>query len=210
MDWWPDWRGQTCVIVASGPSAKDADLEAARGRAKVIAINNSWHLAPWADVLYACDWKWWREAKGAAGFGGLKIVGRRLGHAFPAIREISICGARHEILTAKKGVIGSGGNGGFQALNLAVQFGCKQIVIVGYDMRIDRGAHWHGPHGRGLNNPTAAMVAKWARAFDDNAPRLADLGVEVLNASPVSALAKFRKVNLLDVLGSEIARDIAA
>jgi len=38
----------------------------------VLAINDAYRLAPWADWLYACDDRWWRfhhEAV-AAGFQG--------------------------------------------------------------------------------------------------------------------------------------------
>lgn len=104
------------------------------------------------------------------------------------------------MLVDEPGVIGSGGNSGFQALNLAVQFGARTIVLVGYDYRIDQGLHWHGRHKAGLNNPTQHNIARWRRRLDDQAGRLAALGVEVLNASPVSALTAFPKVSLAEVL----------
>jgi len=107
---------------------------------------------------------------------------------------------RHELQIYRVGVIGSGGNSGFQALNLAVQFGAKRIVLVGYDMRVDAGLHWHGAHPHGLNNPSAGSVMRWAATLDAQAPLLKRLGVEVLNASPVSALKAYPKVRLEDVL----------
>lgn len=84
-----------------------------------------------------------------------------------------------------------GGNSGFQALNLAVQFGAKKVILVGFDMRIDRGVHWHGRHPGHLNNPREANFVKWREAFNESAPTLADMGVTVINASPVSALTAF-------------------
>jgi hypothetical protein len=48
------WPGSTVVCLGTGPSLTAEDVEAVRGRAKVIAINNAHALAPWADVLYAC------------------------------------------------------------------------------------------------------------------------------------------------------------
>lgn len=53
------------VIMASGPSmcAKDAEL-VKRWRdgesRKAIAINTTYRLAPWADLIYACDHCWWK------------------------------------------------------------------------------------------------------------------------------------------------------
>ncbi|WP_090229681.1 hypothetical protein [Filomicrobium insigne] len=95
--------------------------------------------------------------------------------------------------------LGWGGNSGFHALNLAVQFGAKRVVLVGYDMRIDRGVHWHGRHIR-MGNPTESAIRRWRQCLDAVAPRLASLGVDVLNASPISALTAYRKCSLEEAL----------
>lgn len=100
------------------------------------------------------------------------------------------------LLTETPGTIGDGGNSGFQALNIAVQFGAKRIVLVGFDMRLDRGIHWHGRHPKGLNNPQDLNIVRWRKAINGAAVELAELGVEVLNASPVSTLTAFPKVDL--------------
>jgi hypothetical protein len=54
----PVWAGETAVLVASGPSLCPSDVDRVRGRARVIAVNDGYRLAPWADVLYACDRRW--------------------------------------------------------------------------------------------------------------------------------------------------------
>tara|TARA_R100001244_G_scaffold47793_2_gene42607 strand:- start:2216 stop:2557 length:342 start_codon:yes stop_codon:yes gene_type:complete len=106
---------------------------------------------------------------------------------------------KDKILVGRAGVLGWGGNSGFHALNLAVQFGADRIVLVGYDMRVDRGTHWHGQHPQGMNNPSEKNVVRWRNAVDDAAPMLAGLGIEVLNASPISALTAYPKVSFEDV-----------
>lgn len=194
--WFPDWRGQACVIVASGPSAVSADLAALRGRARFIAINASWRLCPWADALYGSDAEWWRTGAGD-GFGGLKIS--RSDH--PGVERVQLRpdgrgGWVDELLFDRPGEIGAGGCGGFQALNLAAQFGANPVRLVGFDARIDEGVHWHGRHGPGLNNPTKATAARWARCLDAAAPVLAARGIDVINHSSASALTGFRKAAL--------------
>lgn len=197
--WFPDWRGQTCVIVASGPSAAEQPIEQARGRARVIAINTSFRLCGWADALYACDGRWWEETPGAQAFKGLKITqDERAAERF-GLLKVSVDTARHTI-SDEPGVLGAGGNSGFQALNLAVQFGCRRVLLVGYDMRVDRGLHWHGAHGSGLNNPQERAVNEWRERLDAIAPDLAARGVEVLNCSTISTLTAYRKVPLADVV----------
>lgn len=204
-DWWPDWTSQTCVIVASGPSAKDANLEAVRGKARVLVINTSWRLAPWADVLYACDGKWWMINKEAAKkFDGLKISQDRvaLRHC-PNVKLITCTRKNSTIMMDKLGVTGWGGNGGFQSLNLAAQFGAKKIILVGYDMRLDKGTHWHGKHSVGLNNPSQKNIDGWRKAIDGAAKSLAALGILVINASLVSALNNYPKMTLEEALNGE-------
>lgn len=195
---WPEWSGEAVVLVASGVSASDAPLHRARGRAKCIAINSSWRLAPWADVLYACDAKWWRANEGAPEFEGLR-VGFEPVPEYPDVRRIEV-DKKSDVLVMQPGTTGSGGNSGFQALNLAVQWGARRVLLVGYDMRIDLGAHWHGRHGAGLNNPTDQLVKRWVAAMDGAAATLAALGVEVLNCSPISALTAYRKTTLEEAL----------
>lgn len=199
--WYPDWTGDTCLIVASGPSAKQIDLEPAKGRVKCIAINTSWQLAPWADVLYACDVSWWREHKASwPEFKGLKITQDKLANDEFEIFRV-ICERHHENLVLDRfGQVGWGGNSGFHCINLAIQFGVKKIILVGYDMQLNGGSHWHGDHPNNMNNPTAANVARWRRTIDANAQIIKNLGIAVFNVSPVSALVNYPKMSLVEAL----------
>ena len=58
------WVDETAVCIASGPSLTQADVDYVRGKARVIVVNNGYLLAPWADVLYAADARWWMLAQG--------------------------------------------------------------------------------------------------------------------------------------------------
>ena len=116
------------------------------------------------------------------------------------VRRVKARRGDDRLVSGRLGEIGWGGNGGFHALNLALQFGVSRIVLVGYDMRVDRGLHWHGAHGGGLNNPTEPNVARWRRVIDAAAPILQALGIRVVNASPVSALTAYPKMSLEEAL----------
>lgn len=201
--WYPDWTGQTCVIVASGPSAKSVDLSFAKNKAKFIVINTSWELAPWADVLYACDVGWWREHNGKnsnwRNFVGMKVTQDELARQEFDIHRV-ICERHHENLVLDRpGQVGWGGNSGFHCINLSLQWGVKKIILVGYDMQLDNGSHWHGDH-KGLNNPTKPNVDRWRKTIDANAQTIQDLGVRVFNCSPVSALKRYPKTTIEEAL----------
>lgn len=81
-----------------------------------------------------------------------------------------------------------------------MQCGATRLILVGFDMRIDRGLHWHGKHDRGLNNPTERNIVKWRGIIDGSAARLAALGVSVINCSAVSELEAFPKIPLEEAI----------
>lgn len=133
------------------------------------------------------------------------------------MRQVEAVRSQDHILVEFFGKIGWGGNSGFGALNLAVQFGASRIVLVGFDMRLyspadaqrlfgstEKAVHWHGDH-QGLHNPSAGNVTRWRRVTDGAAPTLKALGVEVLNATPHSALSAYRRVNFAEVFDGEFA-----
>ena len=191
--WFPNWTGLKCAIIASGPSAKAENLDVLRGNARIIVINDSWRLAPFADVLYACDSEWWERSQPE--FAGLKISGLGGGeHQVEVARDPS---GRwlNKMVFEPLGVVGAGGNSGFQALNLAIQFGATDIALVGFDMRVDRGIHWHGPH-RNAKNPSERSVEVWRAHLDNASTSLVQRGVSVVNCSAVSALTQYKKVEL--------------
>lgn len=202
---WPDWTGATCVIVATGPSAAGVPLEAAQGKSKVIAIKTSWQLAPWADALYGCDKPWWIAHQGVPQFKGRKFSpSPTVSKVYPDVMLVRLV-PRAQIITGEIGRIGcglrtGGGHSGFQAINLAVQFGARRIVLVGFDMSLSRGAHWHA-HAQGTRQRKDAKgMAECRVALDDCAKQLSDMGVEVINAAPESALVNYRKMNFLDAV----------
>lgn len=195
------------VCVASGPSAAGVDLTPARGRARLIAINGSWRLAPFADVLYACDPNWWLQRPGHAGgppapveFAGLRVTQDRAAARRHDLARVALVIGGERIVSDQPGILGGGGNSGFQAINLAVQAGAARIVLVGYDFSLEAGVHWHGKHAPGLNNPSAANLKRWAATLDRQAPALRALGVTVVNTSPASALKAFPKATLAEAL----------
>lgn len=201
-DWWPAWQGAGVAVVASGPSARKANISLLRDRLRVIAIKENHELCPWADVVYGCDASWWKNVNGLPGYAGLKIAfSSLLKSSYPDIHAIDIDRHGDRILTEKPGYVGSGGNSGFQAVNLAVQFGATRILLVGFDVHGRDGLHWYGRNnGPGRNNPNEDNFKRWRAALDGSAADLERLGVDVVNASPKSDLKCFRKATVEEAL----------
>lgn len=188
-------RGKAVAIIASGPTAKKAGIELLKGRLPVIAIKENVELCPWADVVYGCDGPWWENQQGLPKFAGLKVAyASSLRVRYPDIRLIDIHKAEDRILVDAPGVLGSGGNSGFQAINLAVQFGATRLLLIGFDLNDRSGVHWYGRNrGNGRNNPTQENFRRWIAAFAASLSDFSRLGIDVVNASTNSAMTGFKK-----------------
>jgi len=202
VSWWQDWRGECVAIIGAGPSAKTADIERLRDRIHVIAINESYRLAPWAEIVYACDLAWWQLHKGLADFTGLKLTHDRIAcNHYRDLHHVEIDNvSADDIKLERPNSIGAGGNSGFQAMNLAVQFGATGILLIGIDCNLEHGEHWHGRHPYQMNNPAPSNVKRWRGAWENAAGKLAQLGVDVVNCSPISALTKYPRMTVQEAL----------
>jgi hypothetical protein len=209
------WPHATVVIIASGISltAEDcAQVERWRNGAdrRVIVINTSYQRAPWADVLYACDGRWWEKYHGdlAGHFAGAlwtqdELAAHKFGLHY--VRSENSAG-----LNRARGVINQGANGGSQAIGLAYQAGADQIILLGFDCRdnneIGR-THWHGDHPGELQSFPQYDV--WLAKFKPLAKDLRDDGVRVMNATRRTDLLCFPFVSLEKALASSRLLDQA-
>lgn len=193
---WPD---ATVVCVASGPSLTAEDVAATRGQARVIAVNDGYRLAPWADALYATDPSWWLARGGVPEFGGSKWSvehahwdGRR--DRWPDVTRLTNTG-EHGLEGDPSG-LRHGSNSGYAAVNLAVHFGARQIVLLGYDMGHQHGqpSHFFGNHTGALNQ--RSPYDKFIQAFETLVAPLQALGIPVWNCSRSTALTCFPRVRL--------------
>lgn len=197
FDWFPDWSGDVCAIIASGDSVRPVAVNQLKNRCRVIVVNNNHELAPWADVLYAADYKWWVRYPQWKEFKGLKISRDEQTCLREKIRRVYLLNekdpAESRISIARKGYIARGGNSGFQAINLAVQFGARRLLWLGFDFC---GKHWHGDHPNGMVNPKPQTLVRWAETLDKQAQLLTELGVTVINCSARSVLTAYPKMTI--------------
>lgn len=186
------------VCMASGPSLTQDDADYCRGKADgVIVVNTTYKRAPWADALVASDVRWWAWHKGAPEFKGLKYATSP--HVkWPSVHILKNTGAKG--LELDPSGLRHGINTGYRAVNLAVHFGAKRILLLGYDMKRDdspkRLEHWHGDHP----TPSRSHYPTFIRYFESIVEPLHELGIEVLNCTPGSALPCFSHADLRMVL----------
>jgi hypothetical protein len=186
------WEGKTVAVLASGPSMSRAvadDVFAAGIPA--IVVNDTYLLAPWADMLYAADAAWWAAHPGAADFQGLRVTVQDVGCALK-LRCSGPAG-----FDPHPGAVRSGGHSGHQAVHIAMHAGARRILLCGFDMR---GTHWHGPHPEPLRNTAAGTFGRWIEAFAELGAAARQLGIEIVNCTPGSALTCVPAMSLTEAL----------
>lgn len=195
----PLWRGETVAIIGGGPSLTLEQVEACRGRCRVIAVNTAYKLAPSADILYWCDdaWgHWHREDPDFRAFAGIKVAlgNARTWEMDKSIRVLENYGERPELCLLRDGVHTFRNSGG-QAMNLAYHLGVKRMLLLGFDMKpaSDGRTHWHAGASYGHRRPTPPQdfSRSMMPCFPELSASLKAKGVEVLNCTPGSALTVF-------------------
>lgn len=158
-------------------------------------------MIPHADAVYGADWAWWKTQRGLPDFRGLKVTqDRRTAEKRDwNVRKVLCHSGCNELMFGTPGVIGWAGNSGFQAINLAIQWGVRRIALCGFDCSMVRGTHWHGRHEPGLNNPSESALEKWRVALDAQAGILRAMGVEVIIATPDSRLQNYPRRALMEL-----------
>lgn len=190
-----DWG--TFALIGGGPSLTASDVDAVRDRARVIAINDAYRLAPWAFCLYAADRKWWEWHQGVPGFRGMKYsIESRDPVTQPDVTVLQNTGPLGLELDPRG--LRAGHSSGYQAINLAVHFGARRILLLGYDMAptADGVSHWFGEHPDRRPSPYPEMCA----AFETLVEPLRAIGVDVVNCSRRTALTTFPCLSLEDAL----------
>jgi len=198
-DFWPLeplWPKETVFLLGGGPSLRCVDLGLLRSR-RVLAINSSAKLAPWADALFFTDQPW-LDKHGELVAQWPKLV---FTLSFPPVRNLppnvkQVSALKMDPLF-EGGSIKRGQSSGHTAIGLAASLGASRIVLLGYDMRFVAGrSHCHDDHTSPDENIYADVFIPAFKGWNE-AAKLS--GVEVFNATPGSALKEFPAVEFEEI-----------
>lgn len=211
-----EWDGDTVAVLAGGPSLCPEIADQVKGKVRVVAISNVGiptkdsesgemlpAIAPWAEALVSSDAKWWNQYKGHwQNFPGRKITVRDA----VAYSEIFSLELSHRIpFDPRPTHVVTGGNSGYVGVHVSVQFGARQVLLCGFDMREARHEatgrkrkHYFGNHAGSCN--TSMKFDKWIANFRRLAPKMREMGIEIINCTPKSALDMFPNRRLSEVL----------
>lgn len=200
------------MCIGGGPSVSAEAIDVIReSGSRVIAVNDAYLIAPFADICYFADFDWWKwhteglkkswpwvsftaaEVRNRfASFSGQKVTidgtGMRVSDANVFMLHNDDENG-HEGLSERPNGVKTGSNGGYQAVNIATLAGAKRILLLGYDMRFS-GKRSHSHNGHPAKTPEASY-ARYARRFSSMLPQLGKLGVSVINCTPGSLIQCF-------------------
>jgi hypothetical protein len=166
----------TFAVLGTGPSMSQGLADLVRDKCRVVAVSDSYKLAPWADALVSNDRAWWKQHPEAMKFAGRKFAGAKLS------------GTEYLMAT---GIYRAGSNSGLQGLRVAEMLGATRILLLGFDMR---GSHFFGEHPSPLRNTTAKRFAAHIAQFKGW------YGTKVINCTPGSALTAFPMMDIREAL----------
>lgn len=233
--WTPEllFLGETVVCIASGPSltpeicAKVCAAQLA-GKCRVIVVNSSCMLAPWADVLFFTDSGWYDARKEMVrDWQGLVVTmsrqaarelnapGMPLHNGRPRVLRVKGCGdpdapprvrAAPGVLPKVPGFpdlgspeIQQGRSSGHTAVSLAAATGASRVLMVGYDMRVVNGREHHHSEYKGPRD-LSIYENEFQKAFRGWNEAAQASGVEILNCTDGSAVTEFPYRPLDEVL----------
>lgn len=183
----------TTICIAPGESLTPEDVEFCKGKAKVYVVNDCYKIAPWADVLYAADTSWWDHHKGAPEFTGQKwTVSQQAADKF---KLNYIAGYNNKPWGDTQDGIATGGNSGFQALNLAALHGAQRVILLGYNYGFTHKKHYFGDHPPEINRPS--NYKEWLTRLEMAAKYIK---IPVINCSRESAIKCFPRLSLEEAL----------
>lgn len=210
------FEGETVAIVAGGPSLRGFDFGKLAG-ANVIAINRALDYLPDATVLWWTDATFFRMPAQTDQDGRYHPPVRDaiLAHRAPYKATASLSYRPDELpagidtyeltgvfgLDDRPGMLRHGNNGAFAAMGLAAaQLGAARLVLFGVDMKFGPAgeSHFHGGYPR--PNRERTLHDLMLPHFGTLVEPLRERGVEVVNASPESALTLWPRCGIEDGL----------
>lgn len=210
------WQGKLVFCLGSGPSLAKISREEWKEIKKlqeekacvIFAANSAFKLPREYDIecdaLFFTDEGWFQDnEKLVKEFQGLKLtVSRRAKNLYPELMRIE---NRHQP-EFKVGCppMKDGRSSGHRIVSLGIMMGGKVIGLLGYDMRFveingRKRSHFHDEYKDTESEKSYSQ--EFVRSFDGWHEAALNVGSEVINLTPDSAVEEFPNMNLGKFLG---------
>ena len=202
----PDTIIQEVLAGTSSPSVYSPYMESIHNK-HIIGVNAAYLLGDWIDIVFFGDSGFFLQHKNQlAAFPGIKVSPCNKTEHVTWVRHTPFDNRHSKGISSNPSLVSWNGNSGAAAISTAVHTGAKRIILLGFDMCLGEynNQHWHDAYNRG-----PAVTQKrlrrlpWYRHTKGFAIIKTDaeqMGVEIINASPNSAIQEFRKATVKELL----------
>jgi len=211
----PILEGETAILAATGPSVKEQVKEIrdakSGNRCKIITVNNSYELFPFADAHISCNLDWWRHywpksailrEMGCPKFTWYKKIADEYGIQY--VKAIVKDG-----LSTDPQILHINHGSGPMGINLALHLGVKKLLLVGHDMKFAKDyngrikkagstdRHFFGEYPKQLQHWPSVKVGGngnlngLIEVYNKIAKQLPSLDMKIINCTPNSVLKSF-------------------
>lgn len=186
------------IIIGTGPSLTQEQLNQV-SHLKKFGVNNAFEFD--LDVHLACNWQWWDVYWD-------QIKDYRCDKWTPRIESAEKYGINYieerwaDGLSTDPSYIHAHHGSGPQVVNLALHYGVKTMILIGWDMCYREKRHYFGEYPKSLQHfprvgPNGEMTGL-IKEMETINPE--DYGIEIINCSPESALTCFPLKSLSECL----------
>jgi len=168
----------------------------------VIGINKAYKIGKWFDIIYFGDSSFYLlNKKGLADYPNLVIsCANNFQHGRLGIKKVDRDTSKTFGISKKNGKVSWNNNSGSAAISLACHLGVKKIVLLGFDMNTEnpeQSSHWHRMYGVQKSDEKLKRTFKrHLKGFKQIAIDAKEMGVEIINLNPNSAINEFPKMSL--------------
>lgn len=197
------------VLSGTSPPSVYSPYMSAIHDKHVIGVNVAYLIGDWIDMVFFGDSGFFLSHRTRlAQFHGLKVTCHSGASKETWIKFLGRDGRKPRGISSAPNLVSWNGNSGAAAVSVAAHAGAKRIILLGFDMSLngDNRQHWHNLYGRGVINVgderkrRKLPFERHLRGFEDIARDAQAMGIEILNASPTSAITQFRKLTVKEIL----------
>ena len=194
------------VVRGTSPSVYAPYMSALHDK-HVIGVNVAYLLGDWIDFVFFGDKGFLLTHQEALSkFQGLKISCHPRTNEMKWVKFLARDKQHPSGITSNPMKVSWNGNSGAAAISVAAHTGARRIILLGFDMKLSEGnnQHWHNIYGRGTHFDQRRLKKlpfhRHLRGFPPIAKDAKRMGIEIINASPDSAIECFRKVHINELL----------
>jgi hypothetical protein len=172
----------------------------------VIGINVAYMIGDWIDMVFFGDGGFYCQHKlNLAKFVGMRVTCHAGASGEKWIKYLGRDGRKPKGISTSPSLVSWNGNSGSAAMSIAAHSGAKRIILLGFDMCLGSGSrqHFHDVYHRGEIKPDKHRKLPFdrhMRGFPIIKSDCDAMGIEVINASQVSAITCFRKCSVKELL----------